>query len=67
MPPSGKMMEMVIDAIIMVIGAAIVVFLTLMAINVVLFLKLRSGTPQSPRAKPPAAGNFTPGSNNAKR
>ena len=61
------MMEMMIDAVIIVIGAVIAVFLILIAINVVLFLKLRSGTPQSPRATPPAAGNFTPGSNNAKR
>jgi hypothetical protein len=61
------MIEMVIGTIIMLIGAAIAMFLILIAINIVLFLKLRSGTPQSPHAKPPAAGNFTPGSNNAKR
>jgi hypothetical protein len=61
------MMEMVISTIIMLIGAAVAMFLILIAINIVLFVKLRSGTPQSPPAKPPAAGNFTPGSNNAKR
>jgi hypothetical protein len=43
----SKMMEMVIGTIIMLIAAAIAIFLILIAINVVLFLKLRSIIPQS--------------------
>jgi hypothetical protein len=60
-------MEMVIGTIIMLIAAAIAIFLILIAINIVLFLKLRSIIPQSPYARPPAARNRAPGSKNAKR
>jgi hypothetical protein len=39
---------MVIGTIIMLIVAAIAIFLILIAINIVVFLKLRSGIPQKP-------------------
>ena len=42
------MMEMVIGTIILLIAAAIAIFLILIAINIVLFLKLRSAIPQKP-------------------
>jgi hypothetical protein len=42
------MMEMMIGTIIMLIVAAIAIFLILMAINIALFLKLRSSIPQRP-------------------
>ena len=42
------MMEIVIGTIIMLIIAAIAIFLILIAINIVLFLKLRSSIPQKP-------------------
>jgi hypothetical protein len=42
------MMEMVIDTMIMLIAAAIAIFLILIAINFALFLKLRSAIPQKP-------------------
>lgn len=42
------MMEMVIGAIMMLIAAVISIFLILIAINIALFLKLRSLIPQNP-------------------
>jgi hypothetical protein len=42
------MIQMVIGTIIMLIVAAIAIFLILIAINIVVFLKLRSGIPQKP-------------------
>jgi hypothetical protein len=42
------MMEMVIGTIIMLVVAAIAIFLILIAINIVLFLLLRSNIPQKP-------------------
>lgn len=42
------MMEIVMSIIITLITAVIVVFLFLITINIVLFLKLRSGIPQKP-------------------
>ena len=41
------MMEMVIGTIMLIV-AAIAIFLILIAINIVLFLKLRSSIPQKP-------------------
>jgi len=42
------MMEMVIGTMIVLIVAAIAIFLVLIAINIALFLKLRSSIPQKP-------------------
>jgi hypothetical protein len=42
------MMEMVVGAIVMLIAAVIAMFLILVAINIALFLKLRSAIPQEP-------------------
>jgi len=42
------MMEVVIGTILMLIAAAIAIFLFLTAINIVLFVKLRSAIPQEP-------------------
>jgi hypothetical protein len=42
------MMDMVIATIVVLIVAAIAIFLILIAINIVLFLKLRSSIPQKP-------------------
>ena len=42
------MMEIVIGTIMMVIVATIAIFLILIAINIALFLKLRSSIPQKP-------------------
>ena len=42
------MMEMVIGTIMMVIVATIAIFLLLIAINIALFIKLRSSIPQKP-------------------
>ena len=42
------MIEIVVGAMVMLIAAVIAVFLILMAINVALFLKLRSAIPQEP-------------------
>jgi hypothetical protein len=47
-------MDKVIGTIITLIAAAIAIFLILIAIDIALFLKLRSIIPQSPRATPPA-------------
>ena len=42
------MTEMVIGTIMMVIVATIAIFLLLIAINIALFIKLRSSIPQKP-------------------
>jgi len=42
------MMEMVIGTIMMVIVATIAIFLLLIALNIALFIKLRSSIPQKP-------------------
>ena len=42
------MMQIVVGTIMMVIVAVIAIFLILIAINIALFLKLRSGIPQKP-------------------
>jgi len=42
------MMEMVIGTVIALIMAVIAIFLILVAINIVLFLQLRSHIPQTP-------------------
>jgi hypothetical protein len=46
------MMDMVIGAILVLIVAALAIFLGLIAINVALFLKLRSSIPQEPFQTP---------------
>jgi hypothetical protein len=46
------MIEMVVATIIMLIVAAVAIFLILIAINIVLFLKLRSSIPQKPFQTP---------------
>ena len=46
------MMEMVIGTIMMVIVATIAIFLLLIAINIALFIKLRSSIPQKPFQTP---------------
>jgi hypothetical protein len=46
------MMETVIGTIMMLIGAATAIFLILIAINIVLFLELRSHIPQKPFQPP---------------
>ena len=42
------MMGMVVGAMVMLIAAVIAMFLILVAINIALFLKLRSAIPQEP-------------------
>jgi hypothetical protein len=44
------MMDMVIDALMLLGVATVAVFLILMAVDVALFLKLRSSIPQQPIA-----------------
>jgi hypothetical protein len=46
------MIEMVVATIIMLIVAAVAIFLILIDINIVLFLKLRSSIPQKPFQTP---------------
>jgi hypothetical protein len=46
------MVEMVIGTIIMLTVAALAIFLIVMAINIALFLKLRSSIPQKPFSDP---------------
>jgi hypothetical protein len=42
------MVEMAIDAIVILFGAGVAIFLILIAINIALFVKLRSSIPQEP-------------------
>ena len=61
------MLEIVIDTIIALIAAVIAIFLIIIAVNVVLFLKLRSIIPSAPRAEPPTLRHRAPGGKNAGR
>ena len=60
------MPDIVIGAIIALIAAVAAVFLTLLAINIALVVKLRSIIPPSPHAGPPTAPP-APASKNARR
>lgn len=47
-----NMMEVVIGAMMIVVVAVVAIFLGLIAVNIALFLKLRSSIPQQPSEAP---------------
>jgi hypothetical protein len=60
------MPDIVIDIIIVLIAAAVAVFLILAVVNIALVRKLRSIIPPSPHATSSAAHASAPGSKNAR-
>ena len=61
------MLDVAIGAIITLTAAFIAIFLILIAINIALVVKLRSGIPPSPHARPSPALHRSLGGNDATR